>query len=72
MTLREGACLNRQSTVIWGVCSNRHITFIATKKLNLIVYFALYTVYVGEGLAENVRIPSYGRRGSKIAKKAVM
>jgi len=37
MTLREGVCSNRQSTVIWteGVRPNRHITFVVAKKLNL-------------------------------------
>jgi len=32
----------------------------------------LKTSYGGEGLAENVRIPSYRGRGSKIAQKFVV
>jgi len=37
-----------------GVWLNRLITFIVAKKLNLRFIFALFTVYVGEGLVENV------------------
>jgi len=60
-----------------GDWPNRHITFIVAKKSFICRLFCLFTVYVergvgwkshmGEGLAENVRIPSYGGRGSKIA-----
>jgi len=62
-----------------GVWSNRHITFIGAEKALFAVLLALFTVYVGEGLvenviwgrglAENVGIPSYGGRRSKIVKK---
>jgi len=56
MTLREEVCSNRQSAVIWGegVWSNRHITFIVAKKLNL-RFILLYLRYMwGRKLVENV------------------
>jgi len=31
------------------------------------VYFALFKVYVGEGLVEGIEVPSYRGRGSRIA-----
>jgi len=57
-----------------GILINRHITFIVTEKAH--IPHALFTVYVGKGgwlktpygrrrLAENVRIPSFGK-GFKI------
>jgi len=86
MTLREGVCSNRHSTVIWeeeGAWPNRHITFIVAKKLNL-QFNLLYLRYMlGEGLVENViwsgrdwlKTSEYrhiGRRGFKIAQKNVI
>jgi len=59
----------------------RHITFIVAKKLNLQFILLFYGIFGegvveniiwGRGLAENVRIPSYRGRGSKITQKTVM
>jgi len=41
----------------------------AVFKWFLLLIFALFAVYGGEGLAENVRIPSYVGRGLKLLKK---
>jgi len=68
MTLREGVCPNRQSTVIWGDWPNSYITFIVVKKLNL-QFILLYLRYMwGRGFVENV---IWGR-GYKIAQKTVI
>jgi len=54
-----------------GVWPNLHITFIVAKKLNLQLICSIFVicggrvvknVIWGRGLAENVRIPSYGGR----------
>jgi len=84
MTLREGVCLNRQSTIIWGRRGrlNRHAIFIVAKKsLIYSLFCSIFGICVGrvlvenvvwgEGLAENVRIPSYREEGSKVAPKSV-
>jgi len=44
------------------------------KKVLFTVFLDLFTVpyIVGWGLAESIRITSYGERGSKIAQKAVI
>jgi len=60
----EGICSNRQSAVIWGrgVWPNRHLGW---KKCYMMRH-------MGRGLAENIRIPSHGWRGSKIAQTTVI
>jgi len=65
MTLREGVCSNRQSTVIGG-WQNRYITFVvAKKKLNL-RFILLYFRYLWEeGLVENVILGGGGLNCSK-------
>jgi len=81
MILREEVCSNRQSTIIWkrGVWPNHHVTFIVATKLILKLFCSIYNICGGRGLvenviwvgcfAENVRISSYGRRGSKTSQK---
>jgi len=80
----EGVCSNRQISVISGegVWPNRHIMLIVAKKLT--TYFALFTVYVGEGgwlktsygsgrgLLKTSEYCHIGKRGSKIAQKNVI
>jgi len=72
MTLREGVCSNRQSTIIWGEgWPNHHITFkLAKTKLIYSLFCSIYGMCGGKRLVENViwrggvwqkmsRIPSY-------------
>jgi len=53
-----------------GIWSNRHITFIVAKKAYHM--WGLVENVMGRRLAENVRIPSYRGKGSKIAQKTVI
>jgi len=82
MTLREGEefaqTVGVPSYLREEVWANRHITFIVAKKsLIYNLFFSIYGICgeggwlitpwgVGRGLAENVRIPSYGRGGLKL------
>jgi len=62
MTLREGVCTNRHMEE--GVWPNHHISFIVAKKSLIYSLFSSnYSKCGGRGLAENVRIPSYGEEG---------
>jgi len=88
MTLqREGIYSNCQFAVIWleGGFSQIVITFTVAKKRNL--QFVLLYMWGGgggwlktsyeewgerEGWLKNVRIPSYGEEGSKIAQKNII
>jgi len=80
MTLQGGGLLKPSDCrhMERGGWPNRHITFIVAKKLDL-QFILLYLRYMwgggGDwlktsygGLAENVRIPSYGGRGLKLLK----
>jgi len=51
------------------VWPNRHITFIVAKKLNLQFCFALFPVYVGEGVGWKCHM---GGRGLKLLNKRHM
>jgi len=83
ITLQKGWS-NRQSAVIWGrgyLAKSTYLFYRGWKNLIHTVPLALHSVFWeekvvenviwGRGLAENVRIPSYGGRGLKLLKKTL-